>query len=146
MYSIGKITCRPSRSAKETFREKLKAATSRKLPGTFKTIVTRINQITRGWINYYGIGSINGFLRETNQWLKRRVRQLIWKRWKHPRTKYQHLRKLGINHDEAMKTANSRKGYWRIAKSETLHRALSNKRLAKWGLIDLVIYYKSHGA
>ena len=51
------------------------------------------------------------------------------------------LRQYGIEHDEAMKIANSRKGYWRISRSETLHRAIT-KKLIKWGLKDLSQLYE----
>lgn len=82
------------------------------------------------------------FIAETQQWLNHRLRQLIWKRWKNPRTKYRMLRGYGIGHDEAMMLANSRKAYWRISRSETIHRAISNKKLIKWGLKDLSTLYE----
>jgi len=65
-----------------------------------------------GWINYYGISNMKSFMEEIQQWLNHRLRQLIWKRWKLPRTKYKMLRAYGINHDHAMMLANSQKGYW----------------------------------
>ncbi len=83
------------------------------------------------------------FIFETQQWLNHRLRQLIWKRWKLPRTKYKMLRKYGIDHENAMKSANSRKGYWRISYSETIHRAITKERLIKWGLKDLTTLYES---
>ncbi len=82
------------------------------------------------------------FMEETQAWLNHRLRQLIWKRWKVPRTKYRMLRKYGIDHDDAMKLANSRKGYWRISKSEIIHRALTKEKLIKWGLKDMTLLYE----
>jgi hypothetical protein len=52
------------------------------------------------------------------------------------------LRKYGINHDEAMMLANSRKGYWRISRSEIIHRAITKEKLTKWGLKDLSTLYE----
>ncbi|WP_459796801.1 group II intron maturase-specific domain-containing protein, partial [Alkalibacterium sp. m-11] len=40
---------------KQRFREKLKKLTRRNRPGSFKDIVTDINRVTVGWINYYKI-------------------------------------------------------------------------------------------
>lgn len=82
------------------------------------------------------------FIVSIQGWLNHRLRQLIWKRWKKVRTKYKKLRQYGIEHEEAMKTANSRKGYWRISRSETLHRALTKEKLTKWGLKDLSQLYE----
>ena len=138
----GKVGCRPSRSAKQRFKDKLRKLTSRKRPGTFPEIITKINQTTVGWINYYGISNMKTFIVELQQWLHHRLRQLIWKRWKFPRTKYKMLRKYGIAHDDAMKLANSRKGYWRISQSKIIHRAITNERLIKWGLKDLTRLYE----
>lgn len=67
---------------------------------------------------------------------------MIWKRWKTIRTKYQMLRNYGINHDEAMMLANTRKGYWRISRSEIIHRAISKEKLINWGLKDLALIYE----
>lgn len=120
----------------------MRKLTSRKKAGTFKEIVDRINRTTVGWINYYGIANMKTFIISIQGWLNHRLRQLIWKRWKRVRTRYTRLRQYGIEHDEAMKIANSRKGYWRISRSETLHRAITKERLIKWGLKDLSRLYE----
>ena len=83
------------------------------------------------------------FIKETQQWLHHRLRQIIWKRWKKPGTKYKMLRKQGIIHDEAMKLAHSRKAYWRISRSEIIHRAITTEKLIKWGLKDITLLYES---
>ncbi|MEK5184301.1 group II intron maturase-specific domain-containing protein [Solibacillus sp. FSL R5-0691] len=140
--SVGKVGYRPIKSAKKRLKDKLRILTSRKRTGTFSEIVKRINQTTVGWINYYGVSNMKTFIQELQGWLNHRLRQLIWKRWKLPRTKYVKLRQYGIQHDEAMKTAHSRKGYWRISRSEVLHQAIPNKRLVKWGLKDLSQFYE----
>src|SRR5690625_5242993 len=102
----GKVGCRPRRSTKQRFKDKLRKLTSRKRPGTFHEIITKINQTTTGWINYYGISNMKKFIKEIEQWLNHRLRLLIWKRWKVPRTKYRMLRGYGINHDGTMILVN----------------------------------------
>ena len=83
------------------------------------------------------------FIEEIQQWLNHRLRQLIWKRWKRIRTRYQKLRKYGIDHNDAMKLANSRKGYWRLSRNGIIHRAITKERLTKWGLKDMSQLYES---
>src|SRR5690625_875164 len=85
---------------------------------------------------------MKSFMEEIQQWLNHRLRQLIWKRWKLPRTKYKMLRRYGINHDDAMKLSNTRKGYWRASLNGIIHRAITNKRLIKWGLKDISTIYE----
>ncbi|QTQ09284.1 group II intron reverse transcriptase/maturase [Macrococcoides canis] len=132
-------TCRfiPTMESKRSFRRKLKKTTSRKRPGTFEQIVKEINQATRGWINYFGGGFIKSFIKETEQWLNHRIRQLILKRWKFPRTIIKGLMKCGLDIDSAKRIAYSRKKYWRLSKTPEVHRAFTNKKLRKWGLVPL---------
>lgn len=85
---------------------------------------------------------MKSFIKITQHWLNHRLRQLIWKRWKTSKTKYAKLRKYGVDHVGAMKMAYSRKGYWRLSRSEILHRAITNEKLTKWGLKDLSLLYE----
>ena len=142
MENDGKVRSRPHKTAKQKFRKRLKQLTSRKRPGTFQDIVKEINLYTQGWINYYGIGDMKAFISETAQWLNHRLRQLIWKRWKRVSARFYGLMRYGIGREEAWKVANSRKGYWRMSKNQTIHRAINKKRLASWGLKDLNQLYQ----
>lgn len=55
---------------------------------------TKLNQIIRGWINYYRIGSIKGFLDEFGQWYRHKVRMVIINQWKKPKTIFRNLMQL----------------------------------------------------
>jgi hypothetical protein len=85
---------------------------------------------------------MKSFIKDIQHWLHHRLRQLIWKRWKLVRTKYKMLRKYGMSHEDAMKLANTRKGYWRASLNDIIHRAITNERLTKWGLKDLSTLYE----
>lgn len=52
--------------------------------------------------------------------MRRRMRLCLWTQWKRVRTRCANLRTLGMNHTDALKYANTRKGYWRIAGSMIL--------------------------
>ena len=86
-----------------------KHAVSRPLSVTFK----KLNQMIRGWIQYFKISRIKVFLEEFGQWLRHKVRCIIIKQWKRPRTIYKNLMKLNIacrckfTHDDIFKCANS---------------------------------------
>ena len=85
------------------------------------------------------------YIKAINQWLRRRIRQIIWKRWKKVKTRYNSLLKLNIPKQKAWEWANTRKGYWRIANSHILHRAIGIKILKKIGLKDLdILLEKAH--
>ena len=127
----------PTKQAKQKFKNSLKRLTKRNRPGTFEEIVQQINRVTRGWINYFGLGFIKGFIKEIEGWLHHRLRQLILKRWKKPRTIIRKLKSYGLDLDSAKRIAFSRKKYWRLSKTPEVHRAITTKRLHQWGLVPL---------
>ncbi|SUU80231.1 Group II intron-encoded protein ltrA [Alloiococcus otitis] len=127
----------PTKEAKQKFKRRLRKLTSRNRPGTFKKIMTEINRVTHGWINYFGLGFIKSFIKEVEQWLNHRIRQLILKRWKRPRTIIPKLEQYGLDLDSAKRIAYSRKKYWRLSCTHEFHRAITTERLSKWGLVPL---------
>ena len=94
------------------FKSKLKELSSRKRCQSIKSSLEEIKVYARGWLNYYGIASMKNNIDEINGWLYHRIRMCIWKQWKRVRTRYRNLRRMGIPHELAWKTANSRRGYW----------------------------------
>ena len=50
--------CRPHRESVKKFKGRLKELTCRKRPGTVTSKIEKINQVTKGWINYYALGSM----------------------------------------------------------------------------------------
>ena len=67
--------------------------------------------------------------------VRRRLRQIRWKEWKRPRTRVANLRALGVRADLAWQWGMSSRGYWRIAKSPILHRALPTSYWQERGVV-----------
>ena len=120
---------------------KLKAVTSRSNALGYRQRRIKINQIIRGWIQYFKLANMRNHLQKLDEWLRRRIRMCAWKSWKKIKTKFTNLVKLGTTKYQAWQWANTRKSYWRIAKSPVSNRALNNKRIAERGYISLVSYY-----
>jgi|GEM_PF-1038237 len=64
----------------------------------------------------------------------------IWKRWKKIKIRYQILKKLGFNHQNAIKYANTRKGYWHTAASQILSCSITDNRLREAGYLFFLDY------
>ena len=124
------------------FKEKIKFYTNRNKGISMEYRLLKLNQITRGWINYYGIANACGKLMAMDGWIRRRLRFCIWKQWKKTSTKQRNLIKLGINKYKAWEYANTRKGHWRISKSPILSKSLNNKYLESLGFISLIQTYQ----
>ena len=133
------------RKSKDKFVRELKAITKRNNGKGFLWLKRRLTDYVRGWIGYYYMADMKSFLQETEQWYHRRLRSYIWKCWKRVRTRFKNLMRCGISRWWAWQWANTRKGYWRIADSPILHRAISNERLASQGYPSLIgIYSRLH--
>lgn len=76
--------CRPAKDRKKELYEKTREILCRKkvTARTIKSTFMQLNWLIRGWINYYRIGSMKGFLDEYGQWLRHKVRVVILKQWK----------------------------------------------------------------
>ena len=125
-----------------------KKAAARPLAITF----VKLNQLMQGWINYFGIGSMKGFMQDYGAWMRHKVRVVILKQWKKPKTIYKNLQKLNrigkcrFSDEDIFKVANSRLGWYRRCGMDVVNYALSPKTLGfktkdRPGLVDPLAYY-----
>ncbi len=103
--------------------------------------IKKINEVLRGWINYYRQSSMKKKLAKIGEWLRNAIRVIIWKQWKLPCARRKALIKLGLSENEAKCVSNSRKGYQHICHCWSIKKAISNSRLKKRGLLDPLEYY-----
>lgn len=109
----------------------------------YEELKVKLKQFITGWVNYFKLADMKTLLQATDEWLRRRIRMYIWKRWKKTRTRYTMLKKLGLNHDNALKFACTRKGYWRIANSQILKVTITNTRLKQAGYTFFWDYFQT---
>lgn len=102
----------------------------------------KLNEFIRGWTNYFKLANMKSVLQKMDEWFRRRIRMVIWKRWKLIRSRHDNLVSLGINNFKAWEFANTRKGYWHTANSPILSTSITNARLRKAGYIFFSDYYR----
>jgi group II intron reverse transcriptase/maturase len=126
----------------ERLERRLKAMTSRKRSGTMGQILEEITRLTYGWLGYYRIAEARKYLDRLSAWLRRRIRQMCWKRWKRPWTRCENLMRLGVPRNKAREWANTRKGYWRIAGSWIMTTTMTNRYLETLGFPNILKRYE----
>lgn len=131
---------RPHQDSLARFKRKLKKLTSRRWSISMDERIRRLNQVIRGWINYYRIGSMKKAMEEVDKHLRNRIRIVIWKQWKTRQKRMWGLRKLGAPEWMARKSAAFGNHYQAVAKTTGLH-LISKEILAKRGLLSCVDYY-----
>ncbi|HHX12855.1 MAG TPA: group II intron reverse transcriptase/maturase [Clostridiales bacterium] len=132
-FARGGVNIRIHEDSYKRFKEKIRVITNRNTGISMEVRLRRLNQITIGWLNYYGIAKAKSNLAEIEGWLRRRLRACIWKQWKKIRTRYNNLIKLGTSKGKAWEHANTRKSYWRTSGSPILSTTLKNTYLEKLG-------------
>ena len=97
-------------------------------------LVSELSRYLVGWRGYFGFCETPSVLRRLDQWIRRRLRAIVWRQWKRGRTRFAALRRLGVNKHLAAKTAGSARGPWRISASPALSYALPNAFFDRLGL------------
>lgn len=147
-YKAKQWECIPHKDSKIKFKRTLKRLTNRSKSISLDRRFEELNWTIRGWVNYFRISKMKTFLKETDEHLRARIRMIIWKQWKKPKTQIKNLIKCGYSIDEARGLAYCRKGYMFISHSKILQNAITkeglqnpNKKLGRRGLVFALDYY-----
>ena len=131
---------RPHQDSVLKFKRVLKQLTKRSWSVNMDYRIERLNQVIRGWINYFRIGSMKTALQKIDEHLRTRMRIVIWKQWKKSSKRYWGLRKLGAPEWMAKQSVGFGDHYQAVAKTTGLH-LISKEILARRGLLSCMDYY-----
>lgn len=135
-----------SERAYADFRHTLRRLTGRSWGVSMGYRLKRLAQYVRGWMGYFGISDYYRPIPELDQWLRRRIRMCYWKQWRRARTKVRNLLALGTGLRQAILTALSSKGYWRLSRTLATQTGMTNDWLKRQGLISVRDFWmKAHG-
>lgn len=111
--------------------ESLKTTLDRRAKGGIDVVKRRLLLKLRGWCNYFEGAIPRSWMEDTDAWIRRRVRQLLWKQWKKPSKRKEEYTKrvkyVSITDADSFSTNR----YWNMARSQLLHRMLPNMVLAR---------------
>ena len=115
--------------------ESLKTTLDRRAKGGIDVVKRRLLLKLRGWCNYFEGAIPRSWMEDTDAWIRRRVRQLLWKQWKKPsKRKEEYIKRVKyVSITDADSFSTNR--YWNMARSQLLHRMLPNMVLAREGWV-----------
>lgn len=137
----GQYKARPHEDSIQKFKRALKKLCERKWSVDLSYRIKKLNEVIRGWINYFAIGFMKKHLSKIDEHLRTMLRIIIWKQWKVPSKREWGLKKLGIDKDLAKTTANMGDHYMWIVTRTCVSRAISKEKLTKKGLVSCLDYY-----
>lgn len=118
----------------DRFKAKIRKLTDRNSGKSLHQIIQNLNRYLQGWWNYFRITEAKYIFKSLNSWIVRRLRCILWKQWKNPRTKVRNLKKRGIDHAHAVSCGNARKKHWRMSRVMWIVIALPKLYFIRLGL------------
>ncbi len=119
---------------KQKLRPLLRAGRGRRL----STVTATLKPVLRGWVAYFRLADVKADFERLDAWIRRKLRCIVWRQWKTPRTRFNKLRKHGVFPSRAAKAAWNGRGPWWNAGASHMHFALTTKSLGQIGLTSLV--------
>lgn len=120
---------RLKQALKEIFRRGRGWSTSR--------LIEELTPKLRGWMAYYKLSEVKGIFEELDGWIRRRLRCVIWRQWKRPRTRAKKLMKRGLSEERARRSAYNGRGPWWNAGASHMNAAFRAGYFAQSGLVSL---------
>jgi RNA-directed DNA polymerase len=118
---------------RDKLRAFFRAGRGRALDATIKDLTP----ILRGWIAYFRLTDGKGILEELDRWVRRRLRCILWRQWKQPRTRLKRLMQRGLTEQRAREAAVYGRGPWWNAGASHMNEAFRNAFFDKLGLVSL---------
>jgi RNA-directed DNA polymerase len=129
----GEVLIRVAKRSLEKLQDKLRRLTKRTRTSKLEEIIRAINTYVVGWIGYFRQATTPSVYEQLDSWIRRRLRQLIWKRWKRGTTRYRELVRLGVPKWRAQEGAGG-KSPWHMSATPVMNEALSNRYFKNLGL------------
>ena len=130
-----RIAAKSYKRLKEKLRDETRSSKSMKL----EKRIYLINQLAKGWIQYFRFADAKKGLEEIDHWLRRRLRAVLWKQWKSCRGRIRALRRLGARADQAYMMGCAGAGRWHMAK--VLNSVVKDEYFRQMGLRSLMGEY-----
>lgn len=103
-----------------------------------RRVIEDINLFTRGWFGYFRMSEVKQTFHVLDQWIRHRLRKILWLQWKTPRNRAKMLRRFGAWPEMVKQATSNGRGPWWNACASHMHAAITNERLFEWGLLSLL--------
>jgi RNA-directed DNA polymerase len=103
-----------------------------------RRVIAELNEATVGWVRYFRLSGVKGIFEELDQWLRRKLRCILWRQWKRPKTRFKKMISLGLDRERARTSAGNGRGPWWNAGASHMNASVPVALLAKGGLVNLL--------
>jgi RNA-directed DNA polymerase len=133
-----KVSQNSIKRAKARVKEIIQKGRGRALP----KVAGELTTFLRGWVNYFRLSRVKNVFEELDQWIRRKLRSILWRQWKTPRTRARKLIERGIEKARALASAYNGRGPWWNAGAAHLNAAVTAKWLQQQGVMSLLTEHR----
>ena len=141
MIVFREVKLKPAPESVKRLKAKLRDRFRRGRGQSLSRVIRELSPVLRGWINYYRLSEVKGVFEDLDQWLRRRLRVIIWRQAKRARTRVRMLRRRGISEDRAKASASNGRGPWWNAGASHMNQAFPKRYFQSAGLVSLLQEY-----
>jgi group II intron reverse transcriptase/maturase len=125
---------RVATKALEAMKDRVREITSRTRGRSLEAVVKELRDYLPGWKEYFRLDETPRLFRNLDSWIRRRLRMVQLKQWKHGPTVFRELRARGLSQRAAAEVAAHCRRWWRTARHVGLHTALPNSYFDRIGV------------
>jgi RNA-directed DNA polymerase len=136
--AIVKVAPQSVQRLRAKVREHLRKGRGRSL----ETTIRGLNPMLRGWMSYFRLTEVQSVVANLDGWIRRKLRCVVWRQWKRPRTRAKALQKLGLPRGIARRSAYNGRGPWYNAGAQHMNAVFAKSDFDRLGLVSLVACYR----
>jgi RNA-directed DNA polymerase len=129
---------RVAASSVERLRDKLRTVFREGRGCSVARTVADLAPILRGWTAYFRLAEAKGVFEDLDGWLRRKLRCLLWRQWKRPRTRAKKLMQRGLAEARAWQSAVNGHGPWWNAGASHMNDAFRKSFFDQLGLLSFL--------
>lgn len=101
-------------------------------------LIEELSTVLRGWVQYFKLSEVKTTLEELDQWIRRKLRNILWRQWKRPYTRAKKLMNRGLDEERAWMSATNGRGAWWNAGASHMNAAYTKRDFSQMGLPSLL--------
>ena len=129
-----KVSGQSVKRLKDKLRPMLRAGRGRSLA----RVCRELGPVLRGWVAYYRLSGVKAAFEALDEWLRRKLRCIVWRQWRRARTCFKELCRAGLDQKRAAASAYNGHGPWWNAGASHMNQALPTRTLRSAGLLSLL--------
>ncbi len=105
---------------------------------SLRRVIDELRPMLVGWVSYYRKSEVRNVFEQLDQWIRRKLRAILWRQWKRNWTRAKEMIRRGLSHEQAWTSATNGRGPWWNAGASHMNRAVPTRYLSQLGLVSLI--------